>query len=380
MIRSLYKKVKQEEFYSKLSSETPIIGTWGDEEYGIINGDKENESKEAFKQYYLDFLDADSVDFRRHETSLGVYATYSFGRKGKTVRFILLDLKYDQNSYLKDGENDMLGEKQWTWLENILKKRNEAFTFICASNQILPNDRFIMKKWYAQSRKRLFELIGKYKKSGVIFLTGGLGFSQILKTFCPLKEVGYNLYEFTSSGLGNTNKFGSFLNNFYHNDYLIEGTNYNDINFGQIKINWGENDIKESYIEFEIIDNNDNVKSNVIVNYTQLMFKEDSSDYYNDENNLKNIKYMNIHDGESCKREIYHRVRTPFMIIRYYFTNLKHLPEGIITAILIILFGETLFSKRFYFIFIFALICFVFYCLMFYYDLNKYNRFRKEIV
>ena len=121
MVRSLYKKVKQEEFYSKLSSETPIIGTWGDEEYGIINGDKENESKEAFKQYYLDFLDVDSVDFRRHETSLGVYATYSFGRKDKTVRFILLDLKYDQNSYLKDGENDMLGEKQWSWLENILE-------------------------------------------------------------------------------------------------------------------------------------------------------------------------------------------------------------------------------------------------------------------
>lgn len=55
------------------------------------------------------------------------------------------------------------------------QKRNEALTFICASNQILPNDRFIMKKWYAESRKKLFDLIGKYKKSGVIFLTGGIG-------------------------------------------------------------------------------------------------------------------------------------------------------------------------------------------------------------
>lgn len=43
-------------------------------------------------------------------------------KKDKTVRFIMLDLKYDQKSYLKDGENDMLGEKQWTWLENIFKK------------------------------------------------------------------------------------------------------------------------------------------------------------------------------------------------------------------------------------------------------------------
>ena len=382
MMRALYKKVKENEFYSKLNKNHPIIGTWGDEEYGVINGDKENESKEGYKQYYLDFLDVDSVDIRRHDESLGIYATYSFGKKDKTVRFIILDLKYDQNSFLKkEDENDMLGEKQWKWIENIFKKRNEAFTFICASNQFLPNDRFIMKKWYAESRKRLLDLIGKYKKNGVIFLTGGLGFSQIMKTFCPLEEVGYNIYEFTSSGLGHTNKFGSFLNNFYHNDYLIEGTNYNDINFGQVKINWGEKDIKDSYIEFEIYDQNDEVKSTVTVNYTQLMFRENSTkEYYTHEDNVKNIKYMNVHDDESCKREIYHRVRTPFMIFKYYFTNLRQLPVGIITAVLIIIFTETLFSKRFYYILIGAVIFFLVYCLMFVFDLITYNSFRKEIV
>ena len=382
MMKALYKKVKENKFYSQMSLNTPIIGTWGDEEYGIINGDQGNAYKEAFKQYYLDFLDVDTVDTRVHDESLGVYATYSFGKKDKTVRFIMLDLKYHQDSYLeKESHNDMLGEKQWTWLENIFRKKNEALTFVCASNQILPNDRFIMKKWYAESRKRLFELIGKYKKNGVIFLTGGLGFSQIMKTFCPLENIGYNLYEFTSSGLGHTNKFSSFFNNFYHNDYLIEGTNYNDINFGQIKINWGEKDIKDSYIEFEIYDKNDTLKSSVLVNYTQLMFRENSTkDYYNDEENVKNIRYMNVHDDESCKREIYHRVRTPFMILKYYFTNLKQLPIGIISTIIIILFTETLFSKRFYYILILALICFLVYAGLFVFDLIKYNRFKKEIL
>ena len=380
MIRVLYKKVKENEFYTKLNKKTPIIGTWGDEEYGVINGDKENIEKEAFKQYYLDFLDADSVDFRRHDINLGIYSTYTFGKRNKVVRFIVLDLKYDQDSFLKKGEKDMLGEHQWTWLENIFKKSNEALTFICAPNQILTNDRFIMKKWYAESRKRLFDLIGKYKKSGVIFLTGGLGFSQILKTFCPLEELGYNLYEFSSSGLGHTNKIGNFWNNFYHNDYLIEGTNYNDINFGQIKINWGEKDIKDTFLEFEIIDKNDKVVSNVIVNYTEIMYKENSSDYYQDENNLKEINYMNIHDGESCKREIYHRVRTPYMVFKYYSTHFKHLPEAIITIIVIVLSTEILLSKRFYYIFIFAFVCFLIYCAMFCFDLFKYNNFRKNII
>ena len=51
MIRVLYKKVKENEFYTKLNKKTPIIGTWGDEEYGVINGDKENISKNKKWEY-----------------------------------------------------------------------------------------------------------------------------------------------------------------------------------------------------------------------------------------------------------------------------------------------------------------------------------------
>ena len=150
--------------------------------------------------------------------------------------------------------------------------------------------------------------------------------------------------------------------------------------FGQIKINWGEKDLKDTYLEFEIIDKNDKVVSNVIVNYTQLIYKENSSDFYQDENNLKEINYMNIHDGESCKREIYHRVRTPYMVFKYYSTHFKHLPEAIITIIVIVLSTEILLSKRFYYIFIFAFVCFLIYCAMFCFDLFKYNNFRKNII
>jgi alkaline phosphatase D len=119
----------------------------------------------------------------------------------------------------------MLGKEQWDWLETIFQKTKESYTFICISNQILSFDKFIVKNWYLESRKKLFDLIGKYKRNGVIFLSGGLGFAQILKTFCPLPKIGYNLYECTSSGLSHTNKFSSFLNNLYKNDYLIDGKN-----------------------------------------------------------------------------------------------------------------------------------------------------------
>ena len=379
-IKLLYEKVKSNKYYKMLNERIPIIGTWGDEEYGIINGDGENNLKESYKQYYLDFLEADEFDQRREKVNMGLYSTYSFGSGKKTVRFILLDLKYSQTSYLKEEKGDMLGEEQWNWLENIFGRTNETYTFICVSNQILSNDRYIIKKWYSKSRKRLFDLIGKFKRSGVVFLSGGLGFAQILKTFCPLPNIGYNLYECTSSGLSHSNKFISFVNNFYHNDYLIEGKNFNGINFGQVKIDWGEKDnINNSYIELEIYDQNDNLVSDVRVNYTDLLYSNDTTNYYLDKKNTQNIKYMNIYDGPTCEVEIYHRVRTPFMIIKYYFTNLSQLPIALLTSIFVIIFCELLFTKRFIFIlFVFA-ICFIAYSIYYMIDLNNYNTFKDEL-
>ena len=379
-IKLLYEKVKTNKYYKKLNEKVPIIGTWGDEEYGNLNGDEENYLKEGYKQYYLDFLDADTLDQRRNLVDMGLYSTYSFGNGDKSVRFILLDLKYNQSSYFKNDKYDMLGDKQWNWLETIFKNKKETYTFICLSNQILPNDRFIIKKWYSESRKKLFNLIGKYKKNGVIFLSGGIGFAQILKTFCPLPNVGYNLYECTASGLSYSNKFYSFVNNIYHNDYLIEGTNYNDINFGQVKINWDDNNKNKSYIELQIYNQNDSLVSNVRVDYNDLIYNNDTRDFYLDENNMKNIRYMNVHDGPSCEREIYHRVRTPFMNVRFYLTHLNQLHIGIITTVLFIILFELIIHRKFLILLLILFISFVIYIITYLLDLMNYNEFKEKII
>ena len=379
-IKTLYEKAKNNEYYKKLNEKMPVIGTWGDEEYGNLNGDEENNLKEGFKQYYLDFLDADTLDQRRNLVDMGLYSTYSFGRGDRTVRFILLDLKYNQSSYLNNDKYDMLGDRQWDWLENIFKNKKETYTFICLSNQILSNDRFIIKKWYSDSRKKLFNLIGKYKRDGVIFLSGGIGFAQILKTFCPLPNIGYNLYECTSSGLSYSNKFYSFVDNIYHNDYLIEGTNYNGINFGQVKINWGEKKINDSFIELQIYNQNDSLVSNVKINHNDLIFNNDTKDFYLDENNMKNIRYMNVHDGLSCEREIYHRIRTPFMNLRYYMTHFSQLHIGLISTILVIVIFELFLQRRILIILFILLISFLIYSVTYLFDLINYNDFKNKII
>jgi alkaline phosphatase D len=101
------------------------------------------------------------------------------------VRIILLDVRYYKTGFF-DESSDILGEEQWKWLEDTLTNNNETFTFIASGIQILPQTKFIEEIWYLQSRKRLFDLIGKIKKSGVVLLSGDIHVAQILKTFCVL--------------------------------------------------------------------------------------------------------------------------------------------------------------------------------------------------
>jgi alkaline phosphatase D len=135
----------------------------------------------------LNFLDEPQNSIRR-KIGRGIYETYTFGDKSthRTVRVILLDVRYHKTG-LFESNRDILGEEQWLWLENILKHNNETFTFISSGSQILPFDRLATECWLPESRERLFSLIAKLKKSGVILLTGDIHNAQVLRTPCKIE-------------------------------------------------------------------------------------------------------------------------------------------------------------------------------------------------
>ena len=66
----------------------------------------------------------------------------------------------------------MLGEAQWQWLEQELKKP-AAIKLIASSLQLLP-DFTGSESWanFPDDRKRLFTLIGKHKVNGVVIISG----------------------------------------------------------------------------------------------------------------------------------------------------------------------------------------------------------------
>jgi len=260
--------------------------------------------KDRTKNLFLDFLSFPKNSELRLENR-GIYTTYSFGdvNSHKTVRYILLDTRYYKTSNLIENP-DILGEEQWTWLENVLQAASETFIFICSGTQILPHDRFITEAWFSNSRKRLFQLIGKYRKSGIILLTGDIHSSQILKTFCVMSNIGYDIYEITSSGLTHYNLYGAeiLFDYILPNRYEILPT-INDINFGKVEFNWN-NDKMDSSIFISIIDYNKVIRSGLNIYYKDLVY------------NKEKVKKSDVH----CFFKVISRFKT-FNDYFYYYTE-----------------------------------------------------------
>lgn len=261
-----YNKIKEDERYKKLKSKAQIHGVWNDQDYGINNGDKYFLDKDISKNHLLDFLNIPK-DHPSRETRNGVNSTFVLGYGYKSVRFILLDIRYNKEGGI--FAEDMLGESQWNWLEDIFKQSKETFTFIVTPTQILPFNRLYTESWYSESRKRIFNLIEKYNINGVVFLSGDVGFAQILKTYCIMPEIGYDLYEITSSGnINNINYNKWIFEKVLPNDYNYDNI-YMGINFGLIEFDWGKSK-EDAKMNISIIDSNNKAQINIILNYTML--------------------------------------------------------------------------------------------------------------
>ena len=225
--------------------------------------------KDKTRKMFLDFLDVPS-NHQIRTTEKGIYSSYSFGSGYKSYKVILLDLRYEKTT------ESLMYESQWEWLEKELNSE-ETFLFIGSSIQFLPINRFfglgLQELWYLNERDRLMKLIGKLKRSGVILLSGDVHYAQILKTTCIHPDIGYHLYEHTSSGLSHINPSftASLVNSVFPNTYQLHENIVSELNYGMIKFNWGESK-EQSSIRLEINDIYDTLREYADVNYIDLLY------------------------------------------------------------------------------------------------------------
>jgi len=327
-----FNNVKNLPFYNKLRKTIPIIGMWDDHDYGQNNGDKNYKHKERNKQFYLDFLD-EPLDSPR-KTRDGLYESYYIGDE-KKVKVILLDVRYNKDAPSIFGGGDMLGETQWKWLEEEIKNNKAEFTLIASGSQVLTDDRIFIETWYEASRQRLFELIRKYKLSGVILLSGDVHFAEILKHPCP-ERIGYNLYELTSSGLTESPPFPEperLVKELFLDTYNSPKDRVFQRNFGVLRFSFGE----ENFVIFEIRNEKDELVLEKRINSHELQFKEEIID-------LSSTCIMDTNPyWRLIKKNLFKILSGDFFVVKYALTHVRsvmhHMDRKLKSIIILIAFG-----------------------------------------
>ncbi|MEM9235025.1 MAG: alkaline phosphatase D family protein, partial [Pseudomonadota bacterium] len=181
----------------------------------------------------------------------GTYYARSFGPDGQRIQIIMLDTRFFRSELTRSDEygtpgkeryipasgphQDMLGDDQWTWLSNELRKPADL-RLIVSSIQILP-DVHGWESWDKLPRERdhLFELINESGAEGVVFVSGDrhAAFLYEDKSVLP-----YPAYEITSSSLNVPVR--------EENDEIDTrqiGAGFGPANYGEISIDWALGDV-----------------------------------------------------------------------------------------------------------------------------------------
>jgi alkaline phosphatase D len=180
-----------------------------------------------------------------------VYDAQIFGPAGERVQIILLDTRYfrsplkemvtrrpGEGRYVanRDTNATLLGEAQWTWLEQQLRKPAEL-RLLVSSIQVIGQDHN-WEKWmnFPHERARLYRLIHDTGARSLIVLTGDRHHAELNVMRSAL--VGYPLYDLTSSGLNMTHDALVYE----PSRHRVGRTIVKENNFGVVDVDWSEHD------------------------------------------------------------------------------------------------------------------------------------------
>ncbi|MCY3885361.1 MAG: alkaline phosphatase D family protein [Gammaproteobacteria bacterium] len=243
-----YERLSASSGFQKLKKIARFHATWDDNDYGVNDGGREFSLKRVSQQKFLNFwgVDKDSIRFQ----TPGVYGSAWIEVSGRKVQVILTDSRYFRSPIKQgsptpkcpfrnivptfDPEATMLGEEQWTWLEDQLLEEADLHLLV-SGIQVIPNEH-CFERWGSMpnERSRLLKAI-KNASATVVILSGDRHLGEISK----LREddpngVGYDLYEVTSSSLTSSFGFGAGEKN----SFRVAGDNVRVNNFGIVKFDW----------------------------------------------------------------------------------------------------------------------------------------------
>lgn len=216
-LKACYDQLGANQSYQHLQTNTKILATWDDHDYGTNDVGKYHPLKEASKEVFLDFFKEKKHSKRRkHE---GIYTSYKYHKNGIKVQLILLDIRtfrsdltpytdtqrYDSLYFYhldyamtKNADSTLLGQAQWEWLDRELSKKADvriiasSTQFACAYNGY--------ETWanFPSEQEKMLQLLQKHHILNALFISGDVHYgelSSIKRDSLP------PLYDLTASGL-----------------------------------------------------------------------------------------------------------------------------------------------------------------------------------
>ena len=239
-----------------LMNDKEILSIWDDHDFGLNDGGGDYPFKRDAEKMFLNFWNISNEDPRRNRD--GVYFKQTNEIEGITVEIIGLDTRYfrsklkgKKNAYKQNNDlkATILGQNQWSWLEESIYNSSADIIMILSSIQILATNH-PYEKWanFPLERKKLLKLITNASKDKtIIAVSGDRHRSGIYQN--------ENFVEITSSSL---NKPASKN---IETDPLLIGKTYPIKNFGTINIEPSKNKMTVS-----IHDQNGQVLNSTIIN------------------------------------------------------------------------------------------------------------------
>ncbi len=243
-----YRTLDARDDFGDFRKTVPILAGWDDHDYGVNDGGRDFPLKVEAKEMMLDFFGVSKkAAVRKRE---GIYYSKIYGPEFQRVQIIMLDTRWfrsdltvtdEKNAvgkerYIpsKDAKQTMLGEKQWKWLANQLKKPAEVRLLI--SGIQVESDAHGWEAWRTMplERARLYTLIKNSGAEGIVLLSGDRhvgGFYRIDG------KADYPLYEFTSSSLNKSFARGTIIKEKGPNQI---GHLYGPVNYGMLSIDWAD--------------------------------------------------------------------------------------------------------------------------------------------
>lgn len=243
-LRESFRDLAARADFQAVRAKFPMMVAWDDHDYGANDAGREFPFKRLAERIHERFWGLEDEDVGAWP---GTYYARTFGPEGQRTQIIMLDTRYfrspltptdewgkaGKERYMAstDLDQDMLGNDQWTWLENQLQEEADL-RLIVSSVQVLPTDGHGYEAWLTlpAEQARLYRLISETEANGVVFVSGDrhTAFLYESKTALP-----YPVSEITASSVN-----VSFRETSEEKDSAQLGEGYPPENYGAIGIDW----------------------------------------------------------------------------------------------------------------------------------------------